>query len=76
MRKLVEEDGEAITLQMKAVPSFEAMGRWMSQLAMLPIALVARPFSLWTEAIDNVWKPWLSLIPLFVQPLAPRNGKI
>jgi hypothetical protein len=54
MHKLVEEDAEAITLQMKAVPSFETMARWMAQPAVLPIALVASPFSLWIEAIHHV----------------------
>jgi len=76
MRKLVEENAEAITLQMKAVPSFEAMARWLAQPGILPFALVASPFNLWTEAIYNIWKPWLSLALPFARPLPRRRGHI
>ena len=47
-------DGEAeqISINMQAVPSFEAFGRYVE---------AANPFAFWAQAAQLVWSPWLDL---------------
>jgi hypothetical protein len=55
---------------MKAVPSFEAFGRFLE---------TANPFVLWAQAAQMAWFPWLraasAMLPLSVEPpkLSQKN---
>lgn len=58
---LYEENAEVVVVGVRAIPSFEAVGRLFAQMAP-PWALPATgPFGLWAEALRAAWEPWLSL---------------
>jgi hypothetical protein len=44
-------DAERISINLQAVPSFEAFGRFLEQ---------ANPFAFWMEAARLAWLPWLA----------------
>jgi hypothetical protein len=46
-----EGDVEEISINLKAVPSFEAFGRFLEQ---------ANPFAFWAQAARLAWFPWLA----------------
>ena len=45
-------DAEQISINLQAVPTFEAFGRWFE---------AANPFVFWMQATQLFWSPWLSL---------------
>lgn len=45
-------NAEQISVQLQAMPSFEAFGRFLES---------ANPFAFWAEATQLMWLPWLSL---------------
>jgi hypothetical protein len=49
-RRAVEGDAEQISINLRAVPSFEAFGRALE---------VANPFAFWAQAAQLAWLPWL-----------------
>ena len=59
-----------ISINLKAVPSFEAFGRFLE---------TANPFVLWAQAAQMAWFPWLraasAMLPLSVEPpkLSQKN---
>jgi hypothetical protein len=55
-------DGEAeqITINLQAVPSFEAFGSFLE---------TANPFAFWAEATRLVWSPWLLAVRAAMLPL-------
>lgn len=57
-----EGDAEQISINLRAVPSFEAFGRFAGG-----VNPFANPFAFWTQAMQVAWLPWLAA----VQALAP-----
>jgi hypothetical protein len=55
-------DWEQISINLRAKPSFEALGRSFE---------VANPFSLWVQAVQLMWMPWL----LTAQTMTPPDGR-
>jgi hypothetical protein len=49
-RRSPDEDAEEISITLKAVPSFEAFGRYLE---------TANPFFFWAQAMQLAWMPWL-----------------
>ena len=43
-------DAEQISINMQAVPSFEAFGRYVE---------TANPFAFWVQAAQLAWRPWI-----------------
>jgi hypothetical protein len=66
-------DAEQISINLQAVPSFEAFGRFLDS---------ANPFEFWAQAVQMAWLPWHaafqamlppgSTLPL-LGPLTPRS---
>ena len=50
---------EQITINLQAVPSFEAFGRFLE---------AANPFALWVQAAQMVWLPWLGAARTLMLP--------
>jgi hypothetical protein len=50
-RRSLAGDAEEISINLKAVPSFEAFGRFLEQ---------ANPFAFWAQAARLAWFPWLA----------------
>jgi hypothetical protein len=69
-RKSPAGDAEQISINLKALPSFEAFGRFLE---------TANPFVLWAQAAQMAWFPWLraasAMLPLSVEPpkLSQKN---
>jgi hypothetical protein len=51
-RRAVEGDGEQISINLTAVPSFEAFGRALD---------VANPLAFWAQGAQLAWLSWLEL---------------
>lgn len=49
-RRSPEGDAEQISINMQAVPSFEAFGRYVE---------AANPFAFWAQAAQLAWRPWI-----------------
>ena len=64
-RRAVEGHGEQISINLKAVPSFEAFGRALE---------AANPFAFWAQAAQLAWLPWLETLTLAraLTPSLPR----
>ena len=45
-------DAEFLSINMHAVPSFEAFGRFLE---------TANPFAFWAQAAQMMWAPWLAV---------------
>jgi hypothetical protein len=50
-RRSPSGDAEQISINLQAVPSFEAFGRFVES---------ANPFAFWTQVIQVAWLPWLA----------------
>ena len=67
-RRAVEGHGEQISINLRAVPSFEAFGRALE---------AANPFAFWAQAAQLAWLPWLetlSLAEALTSTLPPPSG--
>jgi hypothetical protein len=64
-RRAVEGHGEQISINLRAVPSFEAFGRALE---------ATNPFAFWAQAAQFAWLPWLGTLalPLTLTPSPPR----
>ena len=64
-RRAVEGHTEQISINLKAVPSFEAFGRALE---------TANPFAFWAQAAQLAWLPWLETLALAreLTPSLPR----
>ena len=51
-RKSPGDDAEQITINLRAVPSFEAFGQFLG---------TANPFAIWAQAVQSAWLPWFGL---------------
>jgi hypothetical protein len=63
--RAVEGDAEQISINLRAVPSFEAFGRALE---------AANPFAFWAQAAQLAWLPWLETLALAreLTPSLPR----
>ena len=55
-------DWEQVSINLRATPSFEALGRSFE---------IADPFALWAQAARLMWMPWL----LTAQAIGPPDGR-
>jgi len=64
VQKLID-DARAISINLQAVPSFEAFGRFIE---------AANPFAFWLQAAQMAWFPWLETARTVMLPwgVAPR----
>jgi hypothetical protein len=62
-------DSEQISINLQAVPSFEAFGRFLE---------IFNPFAFWAEAARLVWLPWLEAARkvMLAGPLASSLPKV
>ena len=61
-------DAEQISINLQAVPSFEAFGRFLE---------TANPFAFWAQAAQMAWLPWFEaartlMLPWSVAPAPPK----
>jgi hypothetical protein len=52
-------DAEEISIHLQAVPSFEAVGRFLGE---------PNPFAFWVEATRLAWLPWLEAVRVAMLP--------
>jgi hypothetical protein len=72
-RRSPDGDSEQISINLQAVPSFEAFGRFLE---------AANPFMFWAQAGRLAWLPWLSwfeavraaMLPFSSAPSLPKAG--
>ena len=50
-RRALNNEAEQISINLQAMPSFEAFGRFLE---------TANPFALWAQAVQLAWFPWLN----------------
>jgi hypothetical protein len=64
-RPAVEDHGEQISINLRAVPTFEAFGRVLE---------AANPFAFWAQAAQLAWLPLLRTLtlPWTLTPTLPR----
>ena len=67
-RRLPGGDAEEISINLQAVPSFEAFGRFLE---------TANPFAFWAQVAQMAWLPWLEaartlMLPRSVGPAPPK----
>jgi len=63
-------EAEEISVHLRAMPSFEAFGRFVGE---------ANPFVFWIEASRLAWLPWLeaarvAMLPFGGTPALPKSG--
>jgi hypothetical protein len=56
-------EAEQISINLQAVPSFEAFGRFIE---------TANPFAFWAQAARLAWLPWLALTGAVLPPNSTR----
>lgn len=62
-RRSPQGDAEEISINLQAVPSFEAFGRFLE---------AANPFAFWAQAARLAWLPWLAAArAVMLPPTAP-----
>ena len=67
-RRSLNDEAEQISINLQAMPSFEAFGRFLE---------TANLFALWPQAVQLAWLPWLNVarsvsLPRSIAP-APRK---
>ncbi len=58
-RRSKDADAEAISINLQAVPSFEAFGRFIE---------TANPLGVWAQAVRMAWFPWLGATSAVILP--------
>ena len=71
-RRLPDGDAEQISIHLRAVPSFEAFGRYLE---------AANPFAFWAQAARLAWLSWLAVAgavmpPNLAPPLPPAGSNV
>jgi hypothetical protein len=51
-RRSLNDEAEQLSINLQAMPSFEAFGRFLE---------TASPFGLWAQAVPLAWLPWLNV---------------
>jgi hypothetical protein len=69
-RRSPDGDSEQISVNLQAVPSFEAFGRFLE---------AANPFTFWAQAGRLAWLPWFeavraAMLPFSSAPSLPKAG--
>jgi hypothetical protein len=64
-RKSRGADAEQITINLQAVPSFEAFGRFLES---------ANPFAFWAQVAQVAWLPWLGAARTLMLPWSIALG--
>lgn len=59
-RRSLAGDAEQISINLQAVPSFEAFGRYLE---------AANPFAFWAQATQLMWLPWFEAARAAALPL-------
>jgi hypothetical protein len=67
-RRSLNDEAEQISINLHAMPSFEAFG-WFLE--------TTNPFALWAQAVQLAWLPWLNVarsvsLPSSIAPTPPR----
>jgi hypothetical protein len=67
-RRSLNGEAEQISINLQAMPSFEAFGRFLE---------TANPFALWAQAVQLAWLPWLNVarsvsLPRSIAPAPPK----
>ncbi len=72
---LAPEQAEILDIRLRATPTFEAVGRWLShpQVA-LAFWLASESLALWAGMWEGLWQPWLSLAATLPEPLPRKAG--
>jgi len=60
-RRLPDAEAEQISINMQAMPSFAAFGRYLDGI---------NPFAFWAQLAQTAWLPWLGLWASALTPLA------
>lgn len=62
-RRLPEHNAEAMTIHLRATPSFEATAGLLPPLlaAQMSAFPVAQPMVFWARCMETLWRPWLQL---------------
>ena len=58
-RRSPSGDAEQISINLQAVPSFEAFGRFVESV---------NPFAFWTQVMQVAWLPWLAAAQAALPP--------
>ena len=58
-RRLAGGEGEQISINLQAVPSFDDFSRYLE---------AANPFALWAQAMQMAWFPWLGVARAMMLP--------
>jgi hypothetical protein len=64
-RQSPDGDSEQISINLQAVPSFEAFGRFLEQ---------ANPFAFWVAASRLAWLPWLEAARIAMLPFSSASA--
>ncbi|MCG8595326.1 MAG: hypothetical protein MI785_13330 [Kiloniellales bacterium] len=70
-RDLPEENAEAMTIHLRASPSFDAVARTL--LPALSAASMMNPMAAWMRAAEIAWQPWLQAMGLPALPKRPEG---
>jgi hypothetical protein len=63
-RRSPDADTEQISINLQAVPSFEAFGKFLATLS---------PFAFWVQAAQMAWLPWLGVARTLTLPWSDRR---
>ena len=68
-RRLPGVEAEQISINLQAMPSFEAFGRFLE---------TANPFAFWAQAVQMAWFPWLGTARTLMLPwsIVPTPQKL
>jgi hypothetical protein len=64
-RRLPAVDAEQISINLQAVPSFDAFAQLIQ---------IANPFAFWALAASTAWFPWLGLASALMLPWSVASG--
>ena len=69
-RRSLNDEAEQLSINLQAMPSFEAFGRFLE---------TASPFALWAQAVQLAWLPWLNVarsvsLPRSISPTLQKLG--
>ena len=64
-RQSPDGDSEQISINLQAVPSFEAFGRFLE---------AANPFAFWVRAGQLAWLPWLEVVRAAMLPFSSASA--
>lgn len=70
-RELPEEKAEAMTIHLRAWPSFDAVA--MAMLPALSAVSMMNPMAAWMRAAEIAWQPWFQAMGLPALPKRPEG---